>query len=148
MPSREQESSSILSVRLPDELMQRLDRYLDWWEISRRVKSSRNAIIREALSQWLEVHEHEAGLVHLPILRQQFQTAVRRLAHGPESVPIARLRQVLQWPRARFDAILEALRAEHQVMLEEGVPGALSASEIHESSHVHGRLYSRLRWCD
>jgi hypothetical protein len=114
MPSREQESSSILSVRLPDELMQRLDRYLDWWEISRRVKSSRNAIIREALSQWLEVHEHEAGLVHLPILRQQFQTAVRRLAHGPESVPIARLRQVLQWPRARFDAILEALRAEHQ----------------------------------
>ena len=51
MPSREQESSSILSVRLPDELMQRLDRYLDWWETSRRVKSSRNAIIREALSQ-------------------------------------------------------------------------------------------------
>ena len=29
MPSREQESSSILSVRLPDELIQRLDRYLD-----------------------------------------------------------------------------------------------------------------------
>jgi predicted DNA-binding protein len=127
MPSREQESSTILSVRLPDELMQRLDRYLDWGETSRRVKSSRHAIIREALSQWLEVHEHEAGLVHLPI---------------------ARLRQVLPWPRARFDALLEALRAEHQVMLEEGVPGALSASEIHESYHVHGRLYSRLRWCD
>jgi len=68
MPSREQESSSILSVRLPDELIQRLDRYLDWWETSRRVKSSRNAIIREALGQWLEVHEHEAGLVHM----QQF----------------------------------------------------------------------------
>ena len=146
MPSREQESSSILSVRLPDELIQRLDRYLDWWETSRRVKSSRNAIIREALGQWLEVHEHEAGLVHMPILRQQFQTAVRRMTHGPDSVPIYRLRQVLQWPRDRFDALLEALRAEHQVVLEEGSPGALSASEIHESYHVHGRLYRRLRW--
>jgi predicted DNA-binding protein len=148
MPSREHESSSILSVRLPDELMQRLDRSLDWWETSRRVKSSRHAIIREALSQGLEVHEHEAGLVHLPILREQFQTAVRRLAHGPESVPSARLRQGLPWPRARFDAIWEALRAEHQVMLAEGVPGALSASESHASSHGHGRLYSRRRWCD
>ena len=96
MPSKEQESSSILSIRLPDELIQRLDRYLDWWETARRVKSSRNAVMREALSQWLEVHEHEAGLVHMPILRQQFQTAVRRMAHGPDSVPIYRLRQVLQ----------------------------------------------------
>jgi len=33
-------------------------------------------------------------------------------------------------------------------VLEEGSPGALSASEIHESYHVHGRLYSRLRWRD
>jgi hypothetical protein len=148
MPSREQESASILRVRLPDELMQRLDRSLDWWETSRRVKSSRNAIIREALGQWLAGHEHEAGLVHLPILRQQCQTAVRRMAHGPDSVPIYRLRQVLQWPRDRFDALLEALRAAHQVVLEEGSPGARSASEIHERSHGHGRLYRRLRWRD
>ena len=70
------------------------------------------------------------------------------MAHGSDSVPIYRLRQVLQWPRARFDALLEALRAEHQVVLEEGSPGALSAREIHESYHVHGRLYSRLRLCD
>src|SRR2546430_7632271 len=111
MPSREQESSSILSVRLPDELIQRLDRYLDWWENSRRVKSSRNAIIREALGQWLEEHEHEAGWGHMPILRQQFPTPVRRMAHGPDRVPIHRLRPVLQRPRARFDALLEALRA-------------------------------------
>jgi hypothetical protein len=148
MPSREQEHSSILSIRLPDELIQRLDRYLDWWETSRRVKSSRNAIIREALGQWLEVHEHEAGLVHGPILRHQFQTTVRRMAQGPGGVPIYRLRQVLQWPRARFDALIEALRAEHQVVLEEGAPGAMNASEIHDSYHVHGRLYIRLHWRD
>jgi len=61
MPSKEQESSSILSIRLPDELIQRLDRSLDWWETARRVKSSRNAVMRKALSQWLEVHEHAGG---------------------------------------------------------------------------------------
>jgi hypothetical protein len=128
--------------------MQRLDRYLDWWEIARQVKSSRNAIIREALSQWLEAHEHEAGLVHVPILRQQFQTTARRMARGPHGVPIHRLRQTLQWPRERFDAMLEALRAEHHVVLEEGPAGALSARDIQDSYHVHGRLYITLRWCD
>ena len=51
MLSKEQESSSILSVRLAEALLQRLDRSLDWWETTRRVKSSRNAVIREALSQ-------------------------------------------------------------------------------------------------
>ena len=146
MPSREQESSSILSVRLPDELIQRLDRYLDWWETARQVKSSRNAIRREALSQWLEAHEHEAGLVHLPRLRQQFQTPVRQMAHGSHRVPIYRLRQTLQWPRERFDAMLEALRAEHHVVLEEEPVGALSARDIQDSYHVHGRLYITLRW--
>jgi predicted DNA-binding protein len=148
MPSREQESSSILSVRLPDELIQRLDRYLDWWETSRRIKSSRNAIMREALSQWLETHEHEAGLVHAPILRHQFRTAARRMAQAPQGVPIHRLRQTLQWPRERFDAILEALRAEQHVVLEEGLAGAMSAHEIQDSYHVHGRLYITLRWRD
>src|SRR5215831_2851510 len=44
MPSKEQESSSILSVRLAEALLQRLDRSLDWWETTRRVKSSRNAV--------------------------------------------------------------------------------------------------------
>src|SRR2546428_526217 len=110
MPSKEQESSSILSIRLPDELIQRLDRYLDWWETSRRVKASRNAVLREALSQWLEAHEHEAGLVHAPTLRHQFWNAVHRLAQGPHEVRIHRLRQTLPWPRERFDAMLEALR--------------------------------------
>ena len=46
MPSKEQESSSILSIRLPDELIQRLDRYLDWWETSRRIKASRLSVAK------------------------------------------------------------------------------------------------------
>jgi len=148
MPSKEQESSSILSIRLPDELIQRLDRYLDWWETSRRVKASRNAVLREALSQWLEAHEHEAGLVHAPTLRHQFWNAVHRLTHSPHEVRIHRLRQTLQWPRERFDAMLEALRAEQHVVLEEGLPGAMSARDIQDSYHVHDRLYVTLHWRD
>lgn len=146
MPSKEQESSSILSVRLSDELIQRLDRYLDWWETARRVKSSRNAVMREALSQWLEAHEHAAGFVHTPTLRHQFWSAAHRLAQGPHEVRIHRLRQTLQWPRERFDTVLEALRAEQEVVLEEGDAGAMSARDIHDSYHVHGRLYITLRW--
>ena len=148
MPSKEQESSSILSIRLPDELIQRLDRYLDWWETSRRVKASRNAVLREALSPWREAHAHEAGLVHAPTLRHPFWNAVHRLAQGPHAVRIHRLRQTLPWPRARFDAMLEALRAEQHLVLEEGLPGAMSARDIQDSYHVHGRLYITLQWRD
>jgi len=100
MPSKEQESASSLSIRLPDELIQRLDRSLDWWETSRQVKASRHAVLREALSPWLEAHEHEAGLVHAPTLRHQFWNAVHRLTHSPHEVRIHRLRQTLPWPRA------------------------------------------------
>jgi metal-responsive CopG/Arc/MetJ family transcriptional regulator len=54
MPRRVQDASQIVSVRLPDELMRRLDRYLDWRETARQLQSSRNAAIREALSIWLD----------------------------------------------------------------------------------------------
>ncbi len=148
MPSKEQDSSSILSVRLPDELIQRLDRYLDWWETSRRVKSSRNAALREALSTWLEAQEHEAGLVQSHTLHQQFRTACHSLAHSPNGVGIHRLRQTLQWPRERFDAVVEELRAAHHVELEGGNAGTMSARDIQDSYHVHGQLYVTLRWRD
>src|SRR2546428_2059689 len=55
-----------------------------------------------------------------------------------------RLRQRLPWPRERFDAMLEALRAEQNVVLEEGLPGAMSARDIQDSYHVHGRLSTPL----
>ena len=63
MPEKKQDSSQIVSVRLPHELSRRLDRYLDWSEFYRRVKSSRNAAIREALSQWLDDQEQRAGFL-------------------------------------------------------------------------------------
>ena len=42
MPSKEHDDSSIISLRLPDGLLARLDRYLDWMESRQGEKSSRN----------------------------------------------------------------------------------------------------------
>jgi metal-responsive CopG/Arc/MetJ family transcriptional regulator len=61
MPGENQDGSQIVSVRLPHELIRRLDRYLDWSAFYRRVKSSRNAAIREALGNWLDDQEQLAG---------------------------------------------------------------------------------------
>ena len=61
MPGEKQDGSQIVSVRLPYELMRRLDRSLDWSACYRRVTSSRNAAIREALSHWLDDQEQLAG---------------------------------------------------------------------------------------
>ncbi len=36
MPTKEHDRSSVLSIRLPDEIIQRLDRYLDWRETHQR----------------------------------------------------------------------------------------------------------------
>ena len=36
---------------------------------------------------------------------------LRQPASSPDGVPIHQLRQLLQWPRERFDTVLEALRA-------------------------------------
>ena|SRR5438093_752844 len=63
MASRAQDNSRIVSVRLPDDLIRRLDRYLDWRETSGRVKFSRNAALREALRLWLDDQEQLAGFV-------------------------------------------------------------------------------------
>ena len=118
MPRKEPDDSRIVSVRLPDDLIQRLDRYLDWGATHRRLQSTRNAAMREALRAWLDHQEQLAGLFEPQALQRQFQTTYNSISHPPDGVPIYRLRQLLQWPRERFDAVLEALRAEHQVDLE------------------------------
>src|SRR5882724_358259 len=126
MARRAQDASQIVSVRLPNDLLRRLDRYLDWRETARRGTSSRNAAIREAL----------AGLVSPETLRRQFQAAYDRVSPSQDWVPIHRLRQQLQWPAERFDAVVEGLRAERQVELERAEPGAKGA-DVHASYAVH-----------
>jgi hypothetical protein len=148
MPRKEPDDSRVVSVRLPDALLQRLDRYLDWSAPHRRVPSTRNAAIREALSAWLDQQEQLAGLLQPPTLRRQFQATYNSIRHHHDGVPISRLRELLQWPRERFDAVLEALRAEHQVDLEALQENALDVPATQDSYHVHGQLYVRLRWRD
>ena len=74
MPSKEHEGSSIVSLRLSDDLLERLDRYLDWMETARREKASRNHAIRAALSLWLDQQEQQAGMA---VLTKPDETSVR-----------------------------------------------------------------------
>src|SRR5437879_6817598 len=147
MPSKEPEDSRIVSVRLPNTLVQLLDRLLDWQTTHRRRPTTRNAAMRDALHGWLDQQEQLAGLLDPQVLQQQFQAAYDSLHPSPDGVPIHRLRRLLPWPRERFDAVLEPLRADHQVELERAGPGELSDQEAQESYHVHGQLYGRLQWC-
>jgi Arc/MetJ-type ribon-helix-helix transcriptional regulator len=148
MRRKEQGSSRIVSVRLPDELIRRLDRYLDWSATSRRVTSSRNAAIRAALGNWLDDHEQRVGWLSPETLRRQFRAAYDRIGQGQGWVPIHRLRQQLQWPYERFDAVLEGLRADRHVELDGAEPGEMRDSDVHDSYSVHGHRYLVLRWCD
>jgi len=138
----------MVRVRLPDARIRRLDRSLDWRATSGRVKFSRNAARREALRLWLEDQEPLAGFVSPETLRGQFRAAYDQAGQGHAWVPISRLRQYLQWPEERFDAVLEGLRADRHVELDHAKPGETHATDIHDSSVVHGHLYLLLRWCD
>ena len=148
MASSAQDNSRIVSVRLPDELIRRLDRYLDWRETSGRVKCSRNAAMREALRLWLDDQEQLAGFVSPETLRGQFRTAYDHVNQGDAWGLISRLRQQLQWPQERFDTVLEGLRADGHVELARAKPNETPAPAPHESYTVHGHCYVRLRWHD
>ena len=146
MPHPASEDSRVVSVRLPTPLVQRLDRLLDWHTTHRRQPTTRNAALREALGAWLDRQEQVAGLLDSHVLRQQFQAAYDSLRPPPDGVPIHRLRRLLQWPRERFDTVLEALRAERSVDLEALPEPAFDVQATHDSYHVHGQCYGRLRW--
>jgi hypothetical protein len=146
MPKHAQDQARIVSVRLPDDLLQRLDRLLDWQTTHRRHPTTRNAAIREALRAWLDDYEQRAGLVEPHTLRQQLQAAYQRLHPHHDGVPIHQLRALLPWPREQFDTVLEALRAAQQVDLEVGMAHELGPQALADSYQVHGQLYVRVRW--
>jgi hypothetical protein len=146
MPSKDLKDSRIVSVRLPNTLLQRLDRLLEWQTTHRRRPATRNAALRDALRGWLDQQEPLAGLLDPQILQQQFQAAYDSLGPSPDGVPIYRLRRLLQWPRERFDAVLEALRAAHSVDLAALTEQAVDAQATQDSYHVHGQCYGHLHW--
>ena len=146
MPHLEQDASRVVSVRLPALLVERLDRFLDWHTTHRRRPTTRNAAMRAALDDWLNQYEQLAGLLAPQVLQQQFQTAYDSLRPPPNGVPIHRLRRLLQWPRERFDTVLEALRAAQAIDLEPLPARTCDTQATHDSYHVHGQCYGRLRW--
>jgi predicted DNA-binding protein len=147
MPDKKSDDSQIVSVRLPHELLQRLDRYLDWRVRSRQTQASRNAAIREALGYWLDDQEQIAGFFDPQLQCQQLYNAYHSLSTRHDWVAIHHLRPLMPWPRERFDAVVEALRADHQVELARHEPDEMSEQALQESYQVHGQFYSRLRWC-
>jgi hypothetical protein len=146
MPSKEHDTSSIVSLRLSDALLERLDRYLDWIAHYRAEKSSRNHAIRQALTQWLNTQEEQGGMTHPDVLRRHFHAAYTSLRSGRDEVEIHRLRHLLSWPCDRFDAMVEQLRAESLVALHVGDASGLSDEERHQSYEVNGQLYLHLSW--
>ncbi len=146
MPSKEHDASSVVSLRLPDALLERLDRYLDWAEVYRAEKSSRNQTLRQALTQWLDTQEEQGGMTHPNVLRRHFHAAYTSLRSARDEVEIHRLRYLLGWPYDRFDAIVEQLRAESQVVLHVGDISDLSQEEKRQSYEVNGQLYLYLSW--
>ncbi len=54
--------SKVLPVRIPFDLIERLDRYLDWAETRTGLRSNRNEALRQALAAWLESREEALGL--------------------------------------------------------------------------------------
>lgn len=146
MPSKEHDHSSIVSLRLPDGLLARLDRYLDWRETRQGEKSSRNHAMRHALTQWLDAQEAHAGLTHPDVLRRHFQAAYISLHQGQGMVAIHRLRRQLTWPVERFDALVEQLRASSHVLLHVGDISGLSEDERRDSYTVNGQVYVHLSW--
>ncbi len=146
IPHKEPEDSRVVSIRLPNTLVQRLDRLLDWQTTHRRRPATRNAAMRDALRGWLDQQEQLTGLLDPQVLRQQFQAAYDSLRPPLDGVPIHRLRRLLQWPRERFDTVLEALRAAQAVDLEALTEQAVDDQVTHDSYHVHGQCYGRLRW--
>jgi hypothetical protein len=146
MPSKEQDGSSVVSLRLADTLLDRLDRYLDWMETRRGKTSSRNRIMRQALTLWLDSQEEQVGMTHPDVLTEHFHNAYTSLRSKHERVEIHRLRRLLNWPTGRFDTLLEKLRADSQVALHVDDPSGLGEEEKRHSYEVNGQLYLSLSW--
>lgn len=56
--------SQVLPVRIPVDLVQRLNRYLDLAETHTGLRSNRTEALRQALVYWLDAKEKALGIAH------------------------------------------------------------------------------------
>ena len=61
--------SQVLPVRIPVDLVQRLNRYLDLAETHTGLRSNRTEAIRQALVYWLDAKEQSLGIARKRPLR-------------------------------------------------------------------------------
>lgn len=145
--------SKVLPVRIPEGLIDRLDRYLDLAERHTRLRSSRNEAIRQALASWLEGKEERLSLdenptpMSTPEARKQWRAAYHEVGKGRGFVRLHRIREVLGWPHDEFDRVLETLVSGYHVELHGGDPSTLSAAEVADSyQDSRGTLYLTVSW--
>lgn len=145
--------SKVLPVRMPQGLIDRLDRYLDLAERHTGLRSNRNEAIRQALGSWLEGKEEGLSLdkprtpMSTPEARKQWRAAYDAVGKGGGFVRLHRIREALGWSREAFDRVLETLVAGYHVELHGGDPSRLSEAEVADSyQDARGTLYLTVSW--
>lgn len=145
--------SKVLPVRIPEGLIERLDRYLDLAERDTGLRSNRNEVIRQALASWLEAKEEGLRIdkprppMSTPAARQQWRAAYKAVGKGEGFVCLHRIREALGWSRDEFDRVLETLVAGYHVELHGGDPSTLSEAEVADSyQDARGTLYLTVSW--
>lgn len=145
--------SKVLPVRIPEGLIERLDRYLDWAETRTGLRSNRNEAIRQALSAWLADKEASSGMAprpawaDIPAARQQWKAAYDAVGEGQEVVRIDHIRKALNWSPDAFDQMLATLVSEGRIDLHCGDPDHLSETELADGyCDGDGIVYCSVSW--
>jgi hypothetical protein len=79
--------------------------------------------------------------------RLAFKAVYDEVGQGSDFVRIHRLREALEWPRARFERVLLDLMGDYTVELHGGDPSLLTATDLRNSyTDEHGTLFITLSW--
>lgn len=79
--------------------------------------------------------------------RQAFASAVRECDRGQMYIRICNVRRRLDWPRARFDAMLETLRDEGVIQMHGGDVSTMSEQDVRDSyMDENNFLHLTLTW--
>jgi hypothetical protein len=79
--------------------------------------------------------------------RSALHAAYHTIGQGRSFVRIHRLRDVLPWPRTRFERVLRELLADYTVELHGGDPSVMTEAELRDSfTDADGTLYIALSW--
>lgn len=76
-----------------------------------------------------------------------FENALKKIGKGSHFVRIHEIRDYLNWPRSRFNSVLERLKAELAIQLQGGDPSLLTEAELkHSYVDEKGRVRITVTW--